>query len=64
MSAPIQTRAKSWLSSQIMATEACIERLAGVQNDAVNQDSQASQIARLRADVAVWKYLAALVGGL
>jgi hypothetical protein len=57
----VHDRARSYLDGQILSSEACIERLAGIQNDAVRVDAQHSTLARMRQEVEVWKYLRAVL---
>ena len=55
--------ARSWLQSQILSHGGCIERLAAIQNDAVNVEAQAATLERMRGEVEVWRYLLELVEG-
>lgn len=57
----VHDRARRWVSSEWLATTGCIERLAGIRNDAVNVDAQASELRRMRQHADVMRYLESLL---
>lgn len=54
---PVHDRALGWVSSRRLSTEGCIERLAGIDNDAVNQAAKTSELGRMRDEADVLRYI-------
>ena len=57
MNQNVADRALSWLDSRILSHEGCIERLAGIKNDAVNVQAQDATLRRMRDELDLWRFM-------